>query len=338
MMIFLSNLLLEKNNNVTFFTFSYDKEVFIEEKINFLIKTFYKTKFLKFINFFLIAYKIRKSDFVIIWNSPMHFVWVISKILFFSKAKFIWWNHHYPWYYSNNINFFIELKRLLEKFVVKKIDLVLSNSKYLKTVIEDIYKIQSKILYPILCEEFVKIEKIDVKKQGNQKIIFTYSRWVTWKNLQLIFKTYNHLKKIVPNLILIIWGEWNELKKEKQNNNEKGIKILWDLDMRQIISNLQKSHVFLFPSLIDSFWITILESMSIWNPVVCFLKPGQEELVKNWFNWYLVESEKEFIKRTYKILTNDTLREKLSISAIKTSKRFTKKSFEKQLNSIFKSF
>ena len=337
MMIYISNFLHDKNNDVTFYTFSYDDKVFTEEKIKFLIKSFYNFKFLKFINFFVIAYKIRKSDFVIIWNSPMHFVWVISKILFFSKAKLIWWNHHYPWYYSNNTNIFIKLKWLLEKIVLKKIDLVLSNSKYLKTAIEDIFNIQPQILYPVLCEEFVKIKKIDTKKQKNSKIIFTYGRWVTWKNLQLIFKTYKNLKKIVPNLILIIWGEWDELKKEKQNNDEN-IKILWDLDSRQIISNLQKSDVFLFPSKIDSFWMTILESMSIWNPVVCFLNPWQEELVENGLNWYLVKSEKDFINRTYEILTNDSLRKKLSMSAIKTSRRFSRKTFERQLSGIFKSF
>ena len=341
MMIHLSNFLHKNNNNIIFYTFSYNKKVFMKDKISFLIKTCFKAKILKFINFFVIAYKIRKSDFIIIWNSPMHFVWVLSKILFFSKAKLIWRNHHYPWYYSNNTNFFIRLKRLLEKIVVKKIDLVLSNGKYLKTVIEEVYNIQPQILYPILSEDFVKTKKIDTKKHNRPKTIFTYGRWVSWKNLQLIFKTYDNLKKIVPNLILVIWGEWEELQKSRvwdKQNKDKNIKILWSLNTKQIILNLQKSDVFLFPSLIDSFWITILESMSIWNPVVCFLKPGQEELVKNGINWYLVESETDFINKTHKILTNNSLREKLSASAIKTSKRFTNKTFEKQLSTIFDLF
>lgn len=243
MMIYLSNFLQEKNN-LTFYTFSYNKSVFLNERIDFEIKYYFKNKILKILSFFIIAFKIRKSDYIIIWNSPMHFVWVLSKILFFSKAKLIWWNHHYPWYYSKNTNIYIRLKRIIEKIAILKIDLVIANSKYLKNIIDNIWTINSKILNPVLDEEFLNFNKQINKKEN---ILFSYSRWTQGKNLQMIFQTYEKLKKSVPNLILIIWWVWEELDKFKlKYKNQKNIKFLWILAKEQIIDNLIKTKIFYF--------------------------------------------------------------------------------------------
>jgi hypothetical protein len=84
---------------------------------------------------------------------------VLSKLLFRSNAKLIWWHHHYPWYYSQNPNVYIKLKRFFEKCIIKSIDSVIANSKYLQDSIKDIYKIDSKILYPVLDDKFLNHNK-----------------------------------------------------------------------------------------------------------------------------------------------------------------------------------
>lgn len=334
MMIYLSNFLQEKNN-LTFYTLSYSKNIFSDEKINFEVKDYSKNNLPKFISLLLMAFKIRKADYIIIWNSPMHFVWVLSKILFFSKAKLVWWNHHYPWYYSINTNLFIKLKRLIEKNAVLKIDLVVSNSKYLKNIVDRIWTIDSKILYPVLDDEFLNYKLSSNNEDNIQNIIFTYWRWTKGKNLELVFKTYEKLKKSVPKLILIIWWDWKELKDFKlKYKNEKNIKFLWNLVKEQIINNLIISKVFLFPSTIDSFWLVKLESLSIWTPVVCF-DNSFEEIIKNWFNGFAIKSENDFIEKTNEILTNTSLQKKLHKNSPTTIWQFTRQNFEKQLNDIF---
>lgn len=333
MMIYLSNSLQEKNDLI-FYTFSYDKEIFSSESINFRIKSYFWNRILKFISFFLIAFNIRKSDYIIIWNSPMHFVWVISKILFFSKAKLIWWNHHYPWYYTNNTNLFIELKRYIEKLLVKKIDLILSNSKSVKAFIDNIWNIDSKVLYPVLDYDFGHM--VSNITSDNNNVIFTYWRRVKGKNLQLVFKTYEKLQAQIKDLVLIVWWDWDELSIfTKKYENNSNVKILWSLVKQQILENLNKSNVFLFPSLIDSFWLVKLEAMSIWNPVICLDNFWNEEIVDNWINGFSIKSENDFIEKTYLILTDSELRNKLSKNALEKSKVFSGQLFEKQLEDIF---
>lgn len=335
MMIYLSNLLQEKNNNIIFYTFSYDKNIFSNEKINFIIKSYYKKNILKIFSFFLIAYKIRKSDYIIIWNSPMHFVWVLSKILFFSKAKLIWWNHHYPWYYSKNTNLLIKVKQLIEKLIVLKIDSIVSNSKYLKNIIDKIWTLDSKILHPIIDDEFLFYKKDNNKKNNLNNIIFTYWRWTKDKNLWIIFKTYDNLKSQITDLTLMIWWEWEDLLNFKNKyKNDKNVFFLWSLVKKQIITNLIKTKVFLFPSKIDSFWLVKIESLSIWVPVICF-DNNFEEIVKNWFNGFLVKSDKDFILKTKEVLNDDLLQKNLSNNSILTTWNFNRQNFEKQLNDIF---
>lgn len=332
MMIYLSNFLSNKNN-VIFYTFSYDEKLFPVNENNFLVKCFNNTKL---VSFFKIAYDIRKSDYIIIWNSPMHFVWVISKLLFRSKAKIIWWHHHYPWYYSQKTNLHIKFKKFFERRIIKNIDSVIANSKYLQDSIKEIYKIDSKILYPVLDNKFLNHNSENKKVLSTTNTIFTYGRWVEGKNIWLVLKTYDELKKKVPDLILKIWWEWNELSNYKNKyKRDKNIIFLWVLNKEQIIKNLEQSSLFLFPSKIDSFWLVILEAMSIWNPVISYNLSWAKEVIKNWINGYLVNSDSEFIERTYEVLTNSLLRNNLSIEALKTAMTFSSHTFEKQLKKIF---
>jgi glycosyltransferase involved in cell wall biosynthesis len=74
--------------------------------------------------------------------------------------------------------------------------------------------------------------------------------------------------------------------------------------------------------------------MSIWTPVISYNISWAKEIIKNWINWYLVDSDSEFIERSYEVLINSQLRKNLSIEAIKTSKMFSEYIFKEQLSKI----
>ncbi len=331
MMIQLSSL-LKKDNELVFFTNKIDNILF-KQKIDFDLKevNFWN----KYLSYLIIAYKIRKFDIVFIGNSPMHFVGVLSKILFFSKAKLIWWNHHYPWYYEKKHNsFFVTTKRIFEKLLVKNIDLIIANSNYIKESLENIFKINNiKILYPSLDEVFYKTKF----RQEDNKIlnIFTYSRWVKWKNIKLIFESFDELFKIYNFNLIIAW-EWEELEYfEDKYNNSWNIEFLWNLNSFEIISNLKKSDIFLFPSKIDSFGLVNLEAMFAWLPIIWFDIWWAKELIKNNKNGFLVNSENEFIKKLETLLKDDKLRKKFSKESLMISNtNFNSNVFKKQLDKI----
>ncbi|MBT3727044.1 hypothetical protein HOG21_05155 [bacterium] len=63
MMIYLSQCLSQNNNNIVFYTFSYNDKLFSKTENSFDIKYFKNSKI---ISFFKIAYSIRKFDYVFI--------------------------------------------------------------------------------------------------------------------------------------------------------------------------------------------------------------------------------------------------------------------------------
>ncbi len=324
MMILLWNLLKERWNQVELFTTSYDKDLFWKD-ISFKVNIFSKIK---------ISYKIRKFDYIFIWNSPMQFVWAISKMLFLSQAKIFWWHHHYPWYYEKNTNTFILFKRILEKFSLKWIDGLIANSYYIKNSLKKIYSLDSKILYPVLDTYFENQKHIE--NTFSNFTIISYGRWVKWKNLKQIFETYLELKSKIPKLELLIWWVGEELDFfRKQYSTDKHIRFLWLLDKKDIVDNLSISNVFLFPSKIDSFGLSSLEALSLWIPVVWFSWKWLSEIIKNGKNWFLVDSKIEFTEKTFKILNNKNLNKQLSRNCIKTIHKFTIKTFEKNLEKLF---
>jgi glycosyltransferase involved in cell wall biosynthesis len=95
--------------------------------------------------------------------------------------------------------------------------------------------------------------------------------------------------------------------------------------------------LFLFPSCIDSFGLVLLESMSIWVPVISYNIFWAKEIVKDWYNWYLVSSSEEFVDRSYDVLSNLELQKNLSINCFNISNTFNNHTFDEELSRIFKS-
>jgi len=329
MMIYLSSI-LSSQNELVFYTSAFKKDNFRD--INFPLKVICPR--FKFLSYLIIAYKIRNSDFIFAWNSPMHFVWVLSKLVFRSKAKLYWWNHHYPWYYEKKHSLSVLVKRFLEKFAVFYIDELISNSLYLKTALQDIFPYSSiSILYPRLREVFYKTDfALDQKSKTK---VFTYSRWVKWKNIDLIFEAFDKLKTRY-DFELSIWWIGEELEIALQNRVfDKNIKLLWLLDDVKIIENLKQSSIFLFPSQIDSFGMVALESMFAWVPVVWFDYGWIKEFVRNGENWFLINSRDDFIDKFETLLQDDDLRNTFAKSCLDMTKRdFASDLFEKQLSKI----
>ncbi len=320
---------LEKNHHVCLHTLSYTPDVY-DISLNSRVYSYSRNKALKYFYLLQVAYRIRKSDVIVIWNSPMQFVWWISKKIFFSRARLIWWQHHIPWYYSDNANFVLCWKQYLEKQVVKDIDTLLCSSQYLMWKVNDIYGIKSQLLYPVLDRAVLQSPAI-----SKTSVLFTYGRWVPGKNIEQVFQTYDALKWKISDLELWIWWEWNELDQYASVYSwDRNVKILWRLSSDQITSYGSKASVFLFPSQIDAFGMVVIEAFALWLPVVCFDTHSAPELVQNDYNGYRVTSRSDFIDKVDILLTNQEQRLSLSLWALKTAPQFSASYFEQCVSKI----
>jgi len=121
---------------------------------------------------------------------------------------------------------------------------------------------------------FKKLENININKKINYYICWS------WK----------YLDKIK-----------NELDKYKITNSIK-IYFLWKLDKLEILELLKKTDIFLYSTFQETFWISIIEAMSFWIPVIL----NNYELFKELYNKdFILKNNKDFISILEKLIKNE---------------------------------
>lgn len=322
-----------KDNKVSFYSFLWNPD-FKSQNDSFSISSSFSSYPLKFLSFFIIAWQIRKSDYIICGNSPMHFVAGISRIFFWSSAKIIWWHHHYPWYFQDNTGIKTYFKKIIERYFVWKVDTIVWNSRFLQKELIQIYEREVKLLYPYIDDLYFE-NNITIQRDWKTKTIFTAWRWEDWKWLSDIFKTYEVLKNKF-DIALYIWWVWThtDIYENKYSQN-KNIKFLWELSQIEMKRQFEKSDIFLFPSRIDSFGMVIIESLLSWTPVISYDLWEAQYIIEDWINWFKVKTLDDFAKTIQNILNDEDVLNNISKNSKKSVvSNYSMKHFEKQLVKI----
>ena len=167
---------------------------------------------------------------------------------------------------SSRIN--VMLAPFFEKMIVKsKCAAIHTVSEATK---EDLLQIGTK--KPI----YVIPNSIEVSNTLNLEIIpfqFIYiGRLVFYKNLEVVIKAINLVKKIYPEILLLIVGDGphrkNLQKLVMDLNLEENIKFLGFVANEEKLKLLATSQALVFPSLCEGFGLVILESFAQKKPVL----------------------------------------------------------------------
>lgn len=114
---------------------------------------------------------------------------------------------------------------------------------------------------------------------------------------------------------------YNRLVAFVENNGLKeNISFLGRVSDEQLVSCYKKAAVFVFPSLLEGYGLSLVEAMQYGLPVVAFNNSAMPYTVKDGVNGYLVENENSsaFADSIAKILQNKELREQMHKGAYKT--------------------
>ena len=330
-MLFLAEY-LAKYNQVTFYTF--DQSGHDSSNDSFSIYSLFWSYPLKALSFIIYSYKVRKSDYIFVWNSPMHFVAVLSKILFFSRAKVIWWHHHIPWYYSH-AGTRIYIKKHIEKHLLSYVDTMIWNSRFLQYTLQNLYKKDIWLLYPIIDTMYYN-SSAQSKALTYKKTLFAMSRWEKWKWLADVFQVYDALKQDF-DLDLTVAGDWPELQTFRERySDDSCVQFVWKTNVQQNIQYFQAADVFLFLSQIDSFGMTIIESLLCHTPVVSYELWEAAYIIQNWKNGFMWKDTQDIIDSTKIFLKDEILYKKLVQNCRKSIiSNYGMDHFEQQLSTIF---
>ena len=183
-------------------------------------------------------------------------------------------------------------------------------------------------------------KRIEKKKKGidlQALTLISVGRNHIKKNYNLIIEIAKVLKtKTNLNFQFIIVGKdvkklENKIKKfnlQKQfflieNLSLTNLKNLY-MPSEDLIKLYKISDIFLFPSVIESFGIVIIEAMAAALPVIACKVPGSKDLVKDNKNGFLVRKNnvQEFVKRIVSLYNNKKLFKRLKKNSFASAQKF----------------
>ena len=201
---------------------------------------------------------------------------------------------------------------------------VIAVSKAVKENLEKYEHIKNvKVIYngidPDLFKPASIEEKVLKKKQlglnKNDFVLGNVGRMDYWKNQRILIEILPDLKKISPQIKLILVGGGEEEGNLKKSAIKKGVKndVIF-LGQRSDVNQILKAFdIFVFPSLTEGLPLVVIEAMATGLPIVASHVGGIPELVVNGETGFLVSpTSKEEIKETIiKLLNNPELRKEM---------------------------
>jgi glycosyltransferase involved in cell wall biosynthesis len=162
------------------------------------------------------------------------------------------------------------------------------------------------------------VSKIKAKYKG-QKIVLYFGRLHYQKNVDLLIRSFKHVKEKIDNVKLVIIGTGNQYEKlQKMSANDRDIIMTGFVSDEDLVDYMRASDIVVFPSRGENASFTIMEAMACELPVVSsdvgnakkILGDGRGILLENY-------TENEIADICIDILSNEKKAEKIGKKARK---------------------
>jgi len=175
----------------------------------------------------------------------------------------------------------------------------------------------------------------------NCDIIFI-GRFIKEKNLDILIEAVDLIRRKMPDVKCNIIGDGPEKKRLIANVSgsglESNIRFFGFREYNDVIAMLKSSKVLVLPSTREGFGIVVLEAFSCGIPVVTVSSPRNAaiELVDDDTGFIVNPDARELGESIYKLITDDILRKKMSLSAISKAQEYDWDKITGQLLDIYK--
>lgn len=147
-----------------------------------------------------------------------------------------------------------------------------------------------------------------------------------YKRVEMLVRIMPQLTKSVPNARLLIagWGTDASTVTDASMRSilRRRIKIIGPVTVKEKRRLLQKSWVFVNPSINEGWGISVIEANVYGTPAVAFNVPGLSESIQNGKTGLLADTEQALTEHITTLLTNHQLRRNMAKSAIHWSRQF----------------
>jgi len=128
--------------------------------------------------------------------------------------------------------------------------------------------------------------------QGDSPVMLYVGRIAVEKNLQLVIKTYQAAKQLLPGLRLVMVGD-GPMRAELEQAQDKGIIFAGFRTGEDLARHYASADVFVFASKTETFGNVTLEAMASGLAVVAFDHAAAGDIIRNGVNGMLADPESE---------------------------------------------
>jgi len=240
----------------------------------------------------------------------------------------------------------VKLLMFLQKVVFKKVDVIITPSRYLKNILTAFYNVEpAKIEVIYNAVEFVELKNNKINKKNSIKLICTIGRLIPSKGIDKIIEIMPRILRKYPESKLLIIGDGPDKKRLKDIAEKKGVDnhvvFLGKLKHKDVIKILKSSNLFVLNSKYEGLPHTVIEAMTLKVPVVATAVGGTVEVARNFETGLLVKpyDTKDLVGKIIYALDNEKDMRKIARRAHKMIKHnfsweYNLKKLENVLNRV----
>ena len=164
---------------------------------------------------------------------------------------------------------------------------------------------------------------------GDEPLVVTASRLIKRKSPDLLISAFARVLKVVPDAKLVIAGsgreEDNLSRQIKGLNITNSVFMVGGLPKEKVAQLMAAADVFVLPSKMESFGLSLLEASAAGVPVVCSNAGGIPEVFQDGFNALLYPpgDDNAMAKAIICLIQDRELAKTISANAVETASRFT---------------
>jgi glycosyltransferase involved in cell wall biosynthesis len=164
---------------------------------------------------------------------------------------------------------------------------------------------------------------------GDEPLVVTALRLIKWKSPGLLISAFARVLKVVPDAKLVIAGsgreEDNLSRQIKGLNITNSVFMVGKLAKEKVAQLMAAADVFVLPSKMESFGLSLLEASAVGVPVVCSNAGGVPEVFQDGFNALLYQpgDDNAMAKAIICLMQDRELAKTISANAVETASKFT---------------
>ncbi len=250
--------------------------------------------------------------------------------------------HHYLHYIPLPIWLTKPVMHRLVRFFCSQVDGIIAPSKSTHGYLQQ-YNLSTPIhIIPSPISSIFFTTPLSHPKPTKKFQLLSVSRFTKEKNMPFLIDVITLLKHTHCNLKLVGYGAEYEFLKHYAYEHKKltldQLQFIEKPNKQELVNLYAQADLFLFASTSETQGLVMLEAMAQKTPVIAVKGPGQNDVIIDAFNGFLVANQKEMVEKINHLMHNKDLYTTLQHNALTTAQRYQAPVLIEELLNFYRRF